>query len=40
MIEERDPFALMYASDDYTATLRTHQRWRRLAEMIRLPARS
>jgi len=37
MIEERDPFALLYARDDYTASLRTHPRWRRMSELMKLP---
>ena len=37
MIEERDPFALLYARDDYTTSLRAHHRWRRLSELMNLP---
>jgi hypothetical protein len=39
LIEGRDPFALIYASDDYTTSLRVHPRWRRLSELLRLPPR-
>jgi hypothetical protein len=39
MIEERDPFALLYASADQTKSLRAHPRWRRLSELMNLPAR-
>ena len=37
LIEERDPFALMYAKDDYTKALRAHPRWHRLSELMKLP---
>jgi serine/threonine-protein kinase len=39
MIEERDPFALLYASADHTTSLRAHPRWRRLSELMNLPGR-
>ena len=37
MIEESDPFALLYAADDYTTSLRAHHRWRRWSELMKLP---
>jgi len=37
MIEERDPFALLYAADDYTKAMRAYPRWRRLSELMKLP---
>jgi TolB-like protein len=37
MIEERDPFALIYAGGCVTAALRAHPRWPRLAALMRLP---
>jgi serine/threonine-protein kinase len=37
MIEQRDPFALVYALSAKTTALRAHPRWRRIAEMMNLP---
>jgi serine/threonine-protein kinase len=37
MIEERDPFALLYVSADDTKALRAHPRWGRLSELMNLP---
>jgi len=37
MIDERDPFALLYARTVAVAPLRAHHRWRRLSELMRLP---
>jgi tetratricopeptide (TPR) repeat protein len=40
MIEERDPFALVYAITDHTRRLREHPRWAALAAMMKLPQAS
>jgi len=37
MIEQRDPFALVYAAAPITKALREHHRWRKLAAMMKLP---
>ena len=37
MIEERDPFALLYARTPTVEPLREHHRWPRLAALMRLP---
>lgn len=37
MIEERDPFALLYARTATVEPLRAHHRWRRLSELMKLP---
>ncbi len=37
MIEERDPFALVYARSPLTRPLREHRHWPRLAGLMRLP---
>jgi serine/threonine-protein kinase len=37
MIDQRDPFALVYARAAVTAPLRAHKRWPRLASLMRLP---
>jgi tetratricopeptide (TPR) repeat protein len=37
MIDERDPFALVYACEDYAEPLRAHPRWRQLSELMKLP---
>jgi hypothetical protein len=39
MIEQRDPFALMYTGGFHAAALREHPRWRRLSELMKLPNR-
>jgi hypothetical protein len=38
MIEERDPFALLYARTATVGPLREHPRWQRLAALMKLPA--
>jgi serine/threonine-protein kinase len=38
MIEERDPFALLYARTPTLAPLRNHHRWPDLAALMKLPA--
>ena len=38
MIEQRDPFALVYARASITAPLREHHRWPELAALMKLPA--
>jgi serine/threonine-protein kinase len=38
MIEHRDPFALVYARAAITRPLREHHRWRKLEELMKLPA--
>jgi tetratricopeptide (TPR) repeat protein len=38
MIDQRDPFALLYARSITVAPLRAHHRWRGLAELMTLPA--
>jgi tetratricopeptide (TPR) repeat protein len=40
MIDQRDTFALLYASASATAPLRAHHRWGRLSELMKLPASS
>ncbi len=37
MIEQRDPFALVYARAPTTAPLRAHHRWQQLSELMKLP---
>jgi hypothetical protein len=37
MIDERDPFALVYARSPVTRPLREHRHWPRLAGLMRLP---
>jgi len=37
MIDERDPFALLYVRASATAPLRAHHRRRRLSELMKLP---
>ena len=37
LIEERDPFALLYARTSTTGPLRAHHRWLRLSELMKLP---
>jgi eukaryotic-like serine/threonine-protein kinase len=37
VIEQRDPFALVYARASITAPLREHRRWPELAALMRLP---
>jgi hypothetical protein len=37
MIDQRDPFALLYARAAQTAPLRAHHRWRGLSELMKLP---
>ena len=37
MIDDRDPFALVYAFSDATTRLRTHPRWPALAAAMNLP---
>jgi hypothetical protein len=38
MIEERDPFALLYARTPTLGPLRDHPRWPDLAALMKLPA--
>ena len=38
MIEERDPFALLYARSSTVGPLRDHHRWPELAARMKLPA--
>jgi len=38
MIEERDPFALLYARTPILGPLREHRRWPHLAALMKLPA--
>ncbi len=40
MIEDRDPFALVYAESEMVAPLRGHHRWPALAALMQLPAAS
>ena len=37
MIDQRDPFALLYARTPTVAPLRAHHRWQRLSELMKLP---
>jgi hypothetical protein len=37
MIDQRDPFALVYARGSATRALREHHRWPELAELMKLP---
>ena len=37
MIEEREPFAVIYANSPYTEELRASPRWRKLAALMNLP---
>jgi hypothetical protein len=37
MLDERDPFALVYAMSDTTKPLRSHPRWPALAAKMNLP---
>jgi serine/threonine-protein kinase len=39
MIDQRDPFAIVYALSTKTAALRAHPRWPKIAEMMNLPRR-
>ena len=39
MIDERDPFALVYANAPVTLPLHAHPRWPALAAQMRLPAK-
>jgi hypothetical protein len=39
MIDERDPFALVYANAPVTLPLHAHPRWQALAAQMRLPAK-
>ncbi len=40
VIDERDPFALVYAASPQLASLRAHWRWPAIARMMHLPTTS
>jgi hypothetical protein len=37
MIEQRNPFAVIFAGTPFCRSLRASPRWRKLARMMRLP---